>query len=126
MGDELSVAHRHEQTSCSQYSEQATDCTVQSANSDRGKMFFSKAVSVGHPVSYSAGTGAFSPGLRRPGREYRHCPQSRVENKNAWSYTSTPVRLLTRARDNFALYSKECVVIQSAGGFNVLFCVRCR
>jgi hypothetical protein len=37
--------------------------------------------------------GALSPAVKRPGHEVDHLPPSSVEIKNAWSYTSTPVRL---------------------------------
>jgi hypothetical protein len=30
------------------------------------------------------------PGVKRPGRESGHSPQSSYEVKNAWNYTSTP------------------------------------
>jgi len=40
-------------------------------------------------VSYPMGTGGFSPGVKRPGREADHSPQYNAEVKNAWSYTST-------------------------------------
>jgi hypothetical protein len=32
-------------------------------------------------------------GVKRPGGEADHSPPSSAEAKNAWSYTSTPVRL---------------------------------
>jgi len=35
------------------------------------------------------GTGALSPGVKRPGREADHSPPSSAEVKNAWIYTST-------------------------------------
>jgi len=34
--------------------------------------------------------GAFSLGIKRPGREGNHSPPSSADVKNAWSYTSTP------------------------------------
>jgi hypothetical protein len=44
----------------------------------------------GHPVSYPMGSGAFSPGVKRLGREADHSPSSKAEVTNAWSYTSIP------------------------------------
>jgi hypothetical protein len=35
-------------------------------------------------------TDALSLGIKRPGREVDHSPQSSKEVSNAWSYTSTP------------------------------------
>jgi len=47
-----------------------------------------------HPTLYSVGTGGFSPGIKRPGREADNSTPSGAEVNNAWSYTSTPsVRL---------------------------------
>jgi hypothetical protein len=34
--------------------------------------------------------GALSLGVKRPGREADHSPPTSAEDKNAWSYTSTP------------------------------------
>jgi hypothetical protein len=34
--------------------------------------------------------GAFTPGVKRPGREANHSPQSSAEVENPWSHTSTP------------------------------------
>jgi hypothetical protein len=34
--------------------------------------------------------GAFSLGVKRPGREADHSPPSSAEVKNVWRYTSTP------------------------------------
>jgi len=34
--------------------------------------------------------GALSPGVKWPGREADHSPQSSAEAKNAWSYNSVP------------------------------------
>jgi hypothetical protein len=50
--------------------------------------------------------GAFSLGVKRPGREADHSPLSSAEVKNAWSYTSTPQYVfrawcLVKHRDNF-------------------------
>jgi hypothetical protein len=39
-----------------------------------------------HPASYPVGTGALSPGIKRPGREADHSPPTSAEVKNA----STP------------------------------------
>jgi hypothetical protein len=38
-------------------------------------------------------SGALTLGINRPGREADHSLPSHVEIKNAWSYTSTPLRL---------------------------------
>jgi len=50
--------------------------------------------------------GAISLGIKRPGREADHSPTSSAEDKNAWSYTSTPYYVFTawclvKHRDNF-------------------------
>jgi hypothetical protein len=42
-----------------------------------------------HPSPYPMGTGGFSPGVKRPGREADHSPPS-TEVNNTWIYTSTP------------------------------------
>jgi hypothetical protein len=39
--------------------------------------------------------GAFSPEANRPVYEANHSPQSSAEVKNTWSYTSTPLYVLT-------------------------------
>jgi hypothetical protein len=63
------------------------------------------------------GTGALSPGIKRPGREADHSPPSSAEVKNAWSYISTPpIRL------------HDVVLNKSTGTtlplvFNFTFCV---
>jgi len=36
------------------------------------------------------GTRVLSLGIKRPGREADHSPPSSAEDKNAWSYTSSP------------------------------------
>jgi hypothetical protein len=43
-----------------------------------------------HPASYPMGTGALSPGVKRPSREAEHSSLFSAEVKNGWSYTSTP------------------------------------
>jgi hypothetical protein len=43
-----------------------------------------------HPTSYTMGTGGFSPGLKRPGREANHSPPTSAELNKMWIYTSTP------------------------------------
>jgi hypothetical protein len=53
--------------------------------------------------------GAFSLGVKRPGREAAHSPPSSAEVKNAWSYISTPpIRLhgvvLSYAQGQLYLY----------------------
>jgi hypothetical protein len=66
-----------------------------------------------HPASYPVGTGALSPGVKRPGREADHLPLSNAEVKNTWSYTSTPpyfiALCLIKQGDNFA-FSFYCTV----------------
>jgi hypothetical protein len=61
--------------------------------------------------------GSF-PGVKRPGREADHSPQSTAEIKNAWSYTSTPqyifmVWCLVKLRDNFTLLYFTIKIISS-------------
>jgi hypothetical protein len=46
-----------------------------------------------HRTSYRMGTGAVSPQIKRPEREADHLPPPSAEFKNAWRYTSTPIRL---------------------------------
>jgi hypothetical protein len=43
-----------------------------------------------HPASYPMGTGALSPGVKRPGREADHSPPTSAEVNKTWIYTSTP------------------------------------
>jgi hypothetical protein len=43
-----------------------------------------------HPTSYLMGTGALSPGVKRPGREADHSPPASAEVKKTWIYTSAP------------------------------------
>jgi len=59
-----------------------------------------------HPVSYSMGTGASFPGIKRPGRKADHSPASTAEVKNTWSYISTALYVfmvwcLVKHMDNF-------------------------
>jgi hypothetical protein len=35
------------------------------------------------------GTGGFSPGLKRPGREADHSPPASAQVKKTWAYTAT-------------------------------------
>jgi hypothetical protein len=42
-----------------------------------------------HPTSYPMGTGALSPGVKRPRREVDHSPPTSAEVKKMWIYTST-------------------------------------
>jgi len=49
-----------------------------------------QAGSGAHPASFSVGTGAFIPVVKRPGRESDHSPPSTAEVKDVWCYTSTP------------------------------------
>jgi hypothetical protein len=44
-------------------------------------------------LNYPMGTGALSPGLKRPGREVDHSPPTSAEVKKMWIYTATPIRL---------------------------------
>ena len=56
------------------------------------RMFFLqnfRTCSGNHPTSYSVGIGSSFPGLKRPGLEVYHSPQSSAEVKNDWIYTST-------------------------------------
>jgi hypothetical protein len=51
--------------------------------------------------------GAFSLGVKQPGREADNSPPSSAEVKNAWKYTSTPQYVFmawcfVKHRDNFA------------------------
>jgi hypothetical protein len=43
-----------------------------------------------HPTSYPIGTGARSPGVKRPGRETDHSTPTNAEVKKIWIYTFTP------------------------------------
>jgi hypothetical protein len=43
-----------------------------------------------HPTSYRMGNGSFSPGVRRPGREFDHTPPSSADLKNVWSCSFIP------------------------------------
>jgi hypothetical protein len=42
------------------------------------------------PTSYPMGSGALSPGVKRPGREADHSPPANAEDKKTWIYISTP------------------------------------
>jgi hypothetical protein len=42
-----------------------------------------------HPIQWVP--EALSPGIKRPGREADHSSPSRSDDKNAWSYTCTPL-----------------------------------
>jgi hypothetical protein len=60
------------------------------------RFLYSKIVQTGsevHPTSYPMGTGALSPGVKRPGREVDHSPPASAKVKKMWIYTSTPIRL---------------------------------
>jgi hypothetical protein len=65
-----------------------------------------------HSVSYPIGTaggGALSLGVKRPGREADHSPPYSAEVKNAWNYTSTPqyafmAWCLVKAQEQLYLY----------------------
>jgi hypothetical protein len=43
-----------------------------------------------HPASYTIGTDALFPGVKRPRREADHSPPVSAEVKNTWVYTSIP------------------------------------
>jgi hypothetical protein len=43
-----------------------------------------------HTASYTVGTGALSPGIKRPGCEADHSPATSGEVKKMWTYISTP------------------------------------
>jgi hypothetical protein len=43
-----------------------------------------------HTTTYSAGTGRFSPTVKRSGRETDHSNASSTDVNNEWNYTSTP------------------------------------
>jgi hypothetical protein len=61
--------------------------------SGRGKRCFLHSVQTGsgaHPISFQMGTGALSPGVRRPGREVDHSPPYSVEVKNCGAITLLP------------------------------------
>jgi hypothetical protein len=45
-----------------------------------------------HPASYPMGTRDSFPGVNRTGCEPYHSPTSSAKIKNAWSYTSIPLR----------------------------------
>jgi hypothetical protein len=51
------------------------------------------------------GTGEFSPGVKRPGREADRSPPFTSKVKNLWSYTSTPYIFmswcLVKQKENF-------------------------
>jgi hypothetical protein len=42
------------------------------------------------PASYSIGTGASFPGVKRPVHGADHSPPTSAEVKKTWNYTSTP------------------------------------
>jgi hypothetical protein len=42
-----------------------------------------------HLISYSMGTGAFSPGVKRQGSKANHSPPTSAEVKKTWNYIST-------------------------------------
>jgi hypothetical protein len=48
-----------------------------------------------HLAPYPMGTGTFSPGVKRPGREADHLPPLSAEVKNKWSYNSTSPYVFT-------------------------------
>jgi hypothetical protein len=47
-------------------------------------------ISGAHPASYPLGTRGPSLEVKRPGREADSSHPSNAEDKNVWSYTSTP------------------------------------
>jgi len=80
-------------------------------DSRQGLEFFSlrhriQAGSGAHLASFPRGTGALSPGVKRPGHEANNSPSPSAEVKNAWSYAFTPpyvfmVCCLVKHRNNF-------------------------
>jgi hypothetical protein len=44
-----------------------------------------------HPISYTMGTMALSPGVKRPGREADRSPPTSADVMKTWIYTSTPL-----------------------------------
>jgi hypothetical protein len=72
----------------------------------QGQGFFSlrhliQTGSRAHSASCLRGTGAFSAEVMRPGREADHSFPSRVEDKAAWSCTSTPPYVLVKQMMRF-------------------------
>jgi hypothetical protein len=72
------------------------------------------------------GTRGSFPGVKRPGREADHSPQSSAEVKNAWSYTSTLPNTPSRSgaqlkhMDNFTF----TVTFKLTDDFSLLYCVQ--
>jgi len=63
------------------------------------------------PVSYSARTAGFIPGLHRSGCEISHSAPPPAEVKNEWSPTSTPLMCLNGVyRSNFILKKKQKIL----------------
>jgi len=81
--------------------------------SPQGKGIFSllqnfQTVSGAHPASYSMGTGVFSRGVERLGREVDHSHPSSAGVKTGWSYTSTPpISFCGVTRNNLVLYERH-------------------
>jgi hypothetical protein len=48
-----------------------------------------------HPIPIQRVLGAFSPGIKRPGRDADHLPPTSAEVINTWIYTSTPPYIFT-------------------------------
>ena len=72
----------------SQHCDYATDQTVRGSTPIRGKTFLSSPKVLPSPP-FDGYRGSFV-GVKRPGFEGSHSPQSSDEIKNEWIYTSTP------------------------------------
>jgi hypothetical protein len=57
-----------------------------------------------HPTSCLMGRGAFSPRVKRPGREADHSPPTSAEVKKTWVYTSRPSYAFMAWEGQFYLY----------------------
>jgi hypothetical protein len=81
----------HDPALRSRYSDCVTDWTVRGSNSGKGEEFSSAERPDRHwqPTSYSVRTGVFLV-VKRPDREVNYSPPPRAEDKNEWTYTSTP------------------------------------
>jgi hypothetical protein len=60
------------------------------------------------------GMGALSSGVKRPGREADHSPQTTAEVKKIWIYTSTlpyAFTTLVKHRNKFTIFNREYIYI---------------